>query len=118
MLITTSNASWASWLGPVTFLTHFRYGITDLVLNQTHDIFPILETKNLARFRISFLRSTTWDDNCLIEYYTLVFRYPPDGKCGIDIWRAGIGEQHISDTNFKLWNLGDYLNRLPSLNGK
>ncbi|EGO54738.1 hypothetical protein NEUTE1DRAFT_49553 [Neurospora tetrasperma FGSC 2508] len=83
----------------------------------THDIFPILETENLARFRISFLRSTTWDENCLIEYYTLVFKYPPDGKCGIDIWRAGIGEQHISDTNFKLWNLGDYLNRLPSLKG-
>ncbi|CCC12556.1 hypothetical protein SMACR_06964 [Sordaria macrospora] len=83
----------------------------------TNDIFPILETEHLVKFRISFLRSKTWDEDCLIEYYTLVFKYPPGGKCGIDIWRAGTGEYHISDSNFKLWNLGDYLSRLPSLDG-
>ncbi|KAK3401556.1 hypothetical protein B0T20DRAFT_492313 [Sordaria brevicollis] len=85
------------------------------ILNN--DIFPILETEHLVKFRISFTRSKIWDEDCLIEFYTLVFKYLPGGKCGIDIWRAGIGEYHISDSNFKLWNLGDYLNRLPTLDG-
>ncbi|KAK3343113.1 hypothetical protein B0H65DRAFT_576963 [Neurospora tetraspora] len=93
------------------------YSLTRFLDILTNDIFPVLETEHLVKFRISFLRSTTWDEDCLIEFYTLVFRYPPDGKCGIDIWRAGVGEYHISDSNFKLWNLGDYLSRLPSLDG-
>ncbi|KAK1774119.1 hypothetical protein QBC45DRAFT_338387 [Copromyces sp. CBS 386.78] len=93
------------------------YSLKRFLAILTNDIIPVLETEHLVKFRISFLRSKTWDEDCLIEYYTLVFKYPPDGKCGIDIWRAGIGEYHISDSNFKLWNLGDYLSRLASLNG-
>ncbi|KAJ4408420.1 hypothetical protein N0V85_004240 [Neurospora sp. IMI 360204] len=93
------------------------YSLTRFLDILTNDIFPVLETEHLVKFRISFLRSTTWDEDCLIEFYTLSFKYHPDGKCGIDIWRAGIGEYHISDSNFKLWNLGDYLSRIPSLDG-
>lgn len=35
----------------------------------------------------------------------------------MDIWRAGTGEQHISTSDSHLWNLGDYLSRLPSWTG-
>jgi len=56
------------------------------------------------------------DDN-LLEYYTVVLKYDLEGNYGMDIWRAGTIECYTSNSEFKLWNLGDYLSRLPSLTG-
>jgi len=77
----------------------------------------MLQTKDLVRFRISFLRTEKWTDDCLIEHYTMDFTYHSDGGCAIGIWRAGQGDQHIATTEYGLWNLGDYLSRLPSHKG-
>ncbi|KAK0742764.1 hypothetical protein B0T18DRAFT_169748 [Schizothecium vesticola] len=81
----------------------------------TTDIFSLLEREQLVKFRVSFLSSPTLSEESLVEYYTFVIKYPPGGRYTIDIWRAGTGEHHISTTSVKLWNLGDYLSRLPPL---
>ncbi|KAL2130144.1 hypothetical protein VTI74DRAFT_6833 [Chaetomium olivicolor] len=78
------------------------------------DIFPLVESECLVKFRINFLSDRIWGDDCLAEYYTITFKYEPDGRCWLDIWRAGTGQQHVSATDTQLWNLGDYLSRLPS----
>ncbi|KAK0640796.1 hypothetical protein B0T16DRAFT_460943 [Cercophora newfieldiana] len=81
------------------------------------DIFSLIEREELVKFRISFLRSQTLEADNLIEYYTIVLKYNAEGNYGIDVWRAGTDEQQISNSRFMLWNLGDYLSRLPRLKG-
>ena len=77
----------------------------------------MIEKEDLVMFRISFLQSKTLAKGCLLEYYTIGLNYEDGGKYGINIWRSGAGKQHVSNSNFKLWNLGDYLSRLPPLQG-
>lgn len=93
------------------------YDITTFLGILTTDIFPLLEKQELVKFRINFLQSETWTADSLAEHFTLVFKYDPDGQCGIDVWRAGVGEQYVSNSTSKLWNLGDYLSRLTPLKG-
>ncbi|KAH6843350.1 hypothetical protein B0I37DRAFT_448668 [Chaetomium sp. MPI-CAGE-AT-0009] len=94
-----------------------RYGVNRFLGIMRDDIFPIIEAENLVKFRISYLRSTTWEENCLLEYYTVAFKYHDDGRYELDVWRAGTGKQHVANTDSQLWNLGDYLSRLPSQTG-
>lgn len=77
-----------------------------------------MESEGLVRFRISFLRAKTWAANALVEYYTVAVKYEPDGRYELDISRAGTGKQHIAQTDSQLWNLGDFLSRLPSVTGR
>lgn len=88
-----------------------------ILFAQRDDIFPIIETEDLVKFRISYLRTQTWEENCLLEYYTIALKYQDDGRYEIDVWRAGTGKQHVASTDSQLWNLGDYLSRLPSRTG-
>jgi hypothetical protein len=85
---------------------------------QREDIFPLIEAEGLVKFRISYLRTKTWKENCLAEYYTVALKYENDGRYELDIWRAGTGKQHVANTDSQLWNLGDYLSRLPSWKGQ
>jgi hypothetical protein len=85
--------------------------------SQRDDIFPIIETEDLVKFRISYLRTQAWEENCLLEYYTITLKYQDDGRYELDVWRAGTGKQHVATTDSQLWNLGDYLSRLPSRTG-
>ncbi len=84
---------------------------------QREDIFPLIEAEGLVKFRISYLRTRAWAENCLAEYYTVTFKYEPNGSYGLDIRRAGLGRQHVASTDSRLWDLGDYLSRLPSWTG-
>ncbi|KAH6640261.1 hypothetical protein F5144DRAFT_559806 [Chaetomium tenue] len=81
------------------------------------DIFPMIETEHLVKFRISYLRRQTWNGNSLFEYYTIALKYQDDGRYELDVWRAGTGKQHVASTDSQLWNLGDYLSRLSSRTG-
>jgi hypothetical protein len=85
---------------------------------QREDIFPLIESEGLVKFRISFLRTKAWAQSCLVEYYTVAVKYETDGRYELDIWRAGTGSQHIAKTDSQLWNLGDYLSRLSSVTGR
>ncbi|KAK0708002.1 hypothetical protein B0H67DRAFT_325938 [Lasiosphaeris hirsuta] len=91
------------------------YEISTFLGILTTDIFPLLEKQQLVKFRISFLQSETWGGDCLLEHFTLMFEYDPNGQCGIDVWRAGVGDQYIPNSTSTLWNLGDYLGRLLPL---
>ncbi|KAK3380866.1 hypothetical protein B0H63DRAFT_523608 [Podospora didyma] len=91
------------------------YDLTRFLGVFAGDILPSIEKGELIKFRLFVLRSATWNRNCLIEYYTMIFEYHQDGSQGIDIWRRGAGSQHISATAHQLRDLGDYLNRLPRL---
>lgn len=77
----------------------------------------MIETEHLVKFRISYLRTQTWNENSLFEYYTIALKYQDDGRYELDVWRAGTGKQHIANTDSQLWNLGDYLSRLSSRTG-
>ncbi|KAK3291225.1 uncharacterized protein B0H64DRAFT_377984 [Chaetomium fimeti] len=94
-----------------------HYGVNRFLGIMRDDIFPIIETEDLVKFRISYLRTTTWEANCLLEYYTVAFKYHDDGRYELDVWRAGTGKQHVANTDSQLWNLGDYLSRLSSQTG-
>ncbi|KAK4098010.1 hypothetical protein N658DRAFT_569007 [Parathielavia hyrcaniae] len=95
----------------------FRQG-GDYELNRflgilQEDIFTLIENEALVKFRISFLRTKAWGEKCLVEYHTITCKYEPNGVYVLDVWRAGTGKQHIATTDSQLWNLGDYLSRLP-----
>ncbi|KAL2018079.1 hypothetical protein VTK56DRAFT_1265 [Thermocarpiscus australiensis] len=90
------------------------YSLTRFLGILTSDIFPLIETESLVKFRINYLRKNAWNGISLEEYYTVTFKYATDGKYGMDIWRAGTGRQHVSTSDSKLWNLGAYLSRLPT----
>ncbi|KAJ4288717.1 hypothetical protein N0V88_007251 [Collariella sp. IMI 366227] len=90
-----------------------EYGTSRFLGILRADIFPLLDSERLVKFRVNFLQNNTWEDGCLAEYYTVTFKYEPDGSYGLDIWRAGMGKQYISASDTQLWNLGDYLSRLP-----
>jgi hypothetical protein len=92
-------------------------GANLISFSQRDDIFPIIETEDLVKFRISYLRTQTWEENCLLEYFTIALKYQDDGRYELDVWRAGTGKQHVANTDSQLWNLGDYLSRLPSRTG-
>jgi Ser/Thr protein kinase RdoA (MazF antagonist) len=64
------------------------------------------------------LRTETWRKSCLVEYYTVAFKYENDGSYALDIWRAGMGQHPIARSDAHLWNLGDYLSRLRSCAGR
>jgi len=81
------------------------------------DIFPMIEREELVKFRISFGRAQNSVGFQLAEFYTVVLKYKNDLKYDIDVWRAGIGGQHVSTDNVELKNLGDYLGHLPPLTG-
>ncbi|KAK3940463.1 hypothetical protein QBC46DRAFT_434803 [Diplogelasinospora grovesii] len=81
------------------------------------DIMPMIEMEKLMKLRLSFLSSREWNSDCLLEHYTLVLKYHADGRYGLDIWRAGVESRFISKSNCQLWNLGEYLSRLPSPKG-
>ncbi|KAK3332804.1 hypothetical protein B0T19DRAFT_457797, partial [Cercophora scortea] len=81
------------------------------------DIFPLIESEDLTKFRLTFLRSNTREEDPLIDFFTLTPKYELDGKYAINIWRTGTGRQRVSQTEYKLWNLGDYLGRLPTIKG-
>ncbi|GAB1315490.1 hypothetical protein MFIFM68171_05700 [Madurella fahalii] len=101
--------------GNTVFLRETRdYAVSRFLGILAGDIFPLLETEGLVKFRMNYLRSKGWGENCLAEYYTITFKYELDGKYEMDIRRAGTGKQHVSTTDSRLWNLGDYLSRLPS----
>jgi hypothetical protein len=85
---------------------------------QREDIFPLIETEDLVKFRINYLRAEAWKKSCLVEYYTVAFKYEHDGSYALDIWRAGTGQHHIATSDAHLWNLGDYLSRLRSCAGR
>ncbi|KAK0710095.1 hypothetical protein B0T26DRAFT_432216 [Lasiosphaeria miniovina] len=91
------------------------YDLSRLMGILTRDIFPMIEREGLLRFRINCMRSKTWSEDYLVEYYTMVFQYKKDGKCSIGIWRAATDKQHVSTSNLELCKLGDYLSRLPRL---
>ena len=84
---------------------------------QREDIFPLIENEGLVKFRISYLRTRTWAEDCLAEYYTVTFKYELNGSYWLDVRRAGVGRQHVASTDSRLWDLGDYLSRLPSWTG-
>ncbi|KAL2169334.1 hypothetical protein VTG60DRAFT_6108 [Thermothelomyces hinnuleus] len=90
-----------------------NYGLDRFLGIMTADIFPLIETENLVKFRIYFLQAKRWTENCLLEYFTFVFRYGEGGRYGLDIWRAGTGMQDVAGTESDLWQLGDYLRKLP-----
>ncbi len=93
-------------------------GVPGLMMRvQREDIFPLIENEGLIKFRINFLRTKTWTGDALAEYYTVALKYERDGSYGLDIWRAGTGKQHVATTDSQLWNLGDYLSRLPTWTG-
>ncbi|KAK3303672.1 uncharacterized protein B0T15DRAFT_281785 [Chaetomium strumarium] len=90
------------------------YGVNRFLGILREDIFPLLENERLIKFRITYLRTKAWEQNCLLEYYTVAFNYEHDGNYGLNIWRAGTGEHHASKTDSRLWDLGDYLSRLAA----
>ncbi|KAK4039622.1 hypothetical protein C8A01DRAFT_46953 [Parachaetomium inaequale] len=104
--------------GSTLFLRQgMNYGLNRFLGILREDIFPLIETEGLVKFRVSYLRTKTWKENCLAEYYTVALKYENDGRYEVDIWRAGTGKQHVANTDSQLWNLGDYLSRLPSWTG-
>ncbi|KAK4147327.1 uncharacterized protein C8A04DRAFT_34056 [Dichotomopilus funicola] len=102
--------------GYTIFLRHESdYGLNRFLGILEEDIFPLIESESLINFRISYLRTKTWKENSLLEYFTISIKYNKDGAYGLGIWRGGMGHQHIANTDCQLWNLGDYLSRLNSL---
>ncbi|KAK0616977.1 hypothetical protein B0T14DRAFT_556325 [Immersiella caudata] len=93
------------------------YNLTTFLALLTTDIFPLIEKKELVKFRINFLSSPRLESDSLLEYYTIVLKYEAKAKYGIDVWRASTISRRISDGQFNLWNLGDYLSRLPPWKG-
>ncbi|KAK4128041.1 hypothetical protein N657DRAFT_675881 [Parathielavia appendiculata] len=91
-----------------------NYGLNRFLGILEEDIFPLIENEALVKFRISFLRTKAWGEKSLVEYYTVAFKYEHNGVYILDIWRAGMGIQHAATTDSQLWDLGDYLSRLPS----
>jgi len=67
---------------------------------------------------LQLLFSNAKDQTAILETYTIAFHYEANGGYRIDVWRAGVGEYLVSTSKFQLWNLGDYLSRLPHLTGK
>ncbi|KAK4238125.1 hypothetical protein C8A03DRAFT_44083 [Achaetomium macrosporum] len=95
-----------------------NYGVNRFIGILREDIFPLLENERLVNFRINYLcAKKAWGQNCLVEHYTVAFKYEHDGSYGLNIWRAGTGRHHIAKTDSQLWDLGDYLSRLPSWKG-
>jgi hypothetical protein len=84
---------------------------------QKEDVLPLIENERLVNFRINYLRTKAWGQDCLLEYYTIAFKYEHDGNYGLSIWRAGTGEHYASRTESRLWDLGDCLSRLTSWKG-
>jgi len=68
-------------------------------------------------FRLNLMPSSTWGDDCLSEYFTIAIEYLPDGGYTLSISRSGIRKHRVPHIGFKLWNLGDYLSRLPAPEG-
>ncbi|KAK1759893.1 hypothetical protein QBC47DRAFT_410602 [Echria macrotheca] len=83
----------------------------------TMDIFRMIENKELVKFQVAFLRSENMTPGSLVEYFTLDLRYLNNGGYSLDVWRAGIDKQRFWNDGPEFWNLGDYLSRLPKLNG-
>ncbi|KAL1837492.1 hypothetical protein VTJ49DRAFT_3736 [Mycothermus thermophilus] len=90
------------------------YGLNRFLGILDNDIFPLIETERLVKFRINYLRTRLWAPDSLIEYYSIAVKYRDDGAYELDVWRAGTGKHHIATTDSQLWNLGDFLSRLPS----
>jgi hypothetical protein len=63
------------------------------------------------------LCTKAWTRDSLVESYAIRVRYGDDGAYELDVWRSGTGKYHVSTTNEPLWNLGDFLSRLPMLTG-
>ncbi|KAK4156546.1 hypothetical protein C8A00DRAFT_40948 [Chaetomidium leptoderma] len=96
--------------GTTLFLRQGKgYGVNRFLGILRDDIFPLIENEALVKFRVNYLRTRTWGDNCLAESYTVALKYEQDGSYGLDIWRGGTGTQHIATSDAQLWNLGDYL---------
>ncbi|KAK4444515.1 hypothetical protein QBC34DRAFT_183313 [Podospora aff. communis PSN243] len=93
------------------------YSLATFLALLTSDIFPLIESEELVKFRISFLRSPRLESDSLLEYYTVVLKYEAEARYSIDVWRASTIKQHVARSKFKLWNLGDYLSRLPPWKG-
>ena len=110
-----SIASWASWYTPTFRRSLEGAGLT--TATQRNDILPLIDHEGLVKFRINFLRDRTWNEKALVEYYTVALKYQHDGGYELDVWRAGTGRQHVATTESQLWNLGDYLSRLPGWTG-
>ncbi|KAK3905161.1 hypothetical protein C8A05DRAFT_41867 [Staphylotrichum tortipilum] len=93
------------------------YGVNRFLGILRNDILPLIDHEGLVKFRINFLRTKTWNEKALVEYYTVAIKYQPDGDYELDVWRAGTGRQHIATTDSQLWNLGDYLRKGRALTG-
>lgn len=77
----------------------------------------MVERERLTELQLLFVKAKDQIEGSMLEAYTIALQYEANGAYRIDVWRAGIGKYHASTSKFQLWNLGDYLSRLPSLAG-
>ncbi|KAL2116115.1 hypothetical protein VTJ04DRAFT_10370 [Mycothermus thermophilus] len=102
--------------GKTVFLRQAQdYELSRFLGIMNNDIFPLLDSECLVKFRINFLRTKAWTRHSLVESYAIRVRYGDDGAYELDVWRSGTGKYYVSTTNEPLWNLGDFLSRLPIL---
>lgn len=77
----------------------------------------MIESGDLAEFRINFQKSTTLGGNSLKEYFNIAFTDHADGTVDLDVWRGGVGPQHLDMTDSGFVDLGIYLSGLVEWRG-
>ncbi|KAK4184659.1 hypothetical protein QBC35DRAFT_46378 [Podospora australis] len=77
-----------------------------------NDIVPLIESNYLLMFRIHFRNSIQWAEDCLMEYYTFVFKTNPDDTMDMEVWRGGTSAHRVGEGNRGLRGLGAYLSEL------